>query len=159
MFFTFANQEQENALNFAGAAAQVDDPSLGPDVYFDWALRQMIVGPDYAEKNSVLWGGRHAILSTAYGHDATPHNGQPLTLSVDGANNIIVDMDGDGIADRVPVPGLPAARWPTLTEFVDSPMANYSAADGFAYERNMTAFPEPDVDFTYPGINLSLIHI
>ena len=99
MFFTFANQEQENALNFAGAAAQVDDPSLGPDVYFDWALRQMIVGPDYAEKNSVLWGGRHAILSTAYGHDATPHNGQPLTLSVDGANNIIVDMDGDGIAD------------------------------------------------------------
>ena len=160
MFFTFANQEQENALNFMEAGRQVDNPSLGPDVYFDWALRQMIVGPDYSEKNSVLWGGRHAILSTAYGHDATPHNGQPLALSVDGANNIVVDMDGGGVADRVPVPGLPAARWPTLTEFVDSPMANYSAVDGFAYERNMTAFPEPDVDFTYPDINnVFLAHV
>lgn len=153
MFFTFANQEQENALNFAGAAAHVDNPSLGPDVYFDWALRQMIVGPDYSEKNSVLWGGRHSILPNAYGRDATPHNGQPLQLSLDGSNNVIVDMDGDGVNDTVQVQGLPVAEWPSLVDFVDSPVANFSSSAGFPFERNLSAFPEPDVDFTYPDIN------
>ena len=153
MFFTFANQEQENALNFSGAAAHVENPELDTDVYFNWALRQMIVGPDYSEKNSALWGGRHAILSNAYGHDATPHNGQPLVLSLDGAGNAIVDMDFDGSGDRVAVPGVAQSEWPTLADIADSPSANFSASGGYPFERNLKAFPEPDVDFTYPDIN------
>jgi len=153
MFFTFANQEQENALNFSGAAAHVENPELDTDVYFNWALRQMIVGPDDSEKNSALWGGRHAILPNAYGHDATPHNGQPLVLSLDGAGNAIVDMDFDGAGDTVAVPGLAQSDWPTLADIADSPSANFSASGGYPFERSLNAFPEPDIDFTYPDIN------
>ena len=154
MFFTFASQEQENALNFAAAAAIDDTPALDADVYFNWALRQIIVGPEYSEKNSVLWGGRHAILSNLFGRDATPYNGQPFSISLDGATNyVIVDMDGDGNDDTVEIPGLPQAEWPSLADFVDSPVANFSTTQGFPFERVVSAFPEPDVDYTYADVN------
>jgi hypothetical protein len=154
MFFTFSNQEQEAAINFSEAARLVDNPALDADVYFNWALRQIIVGPEYAEKNSVLWGRRHAILSNLFGHDATPYNGQPFSISLDGATNyVIVDMDGDGNDDTVEIPGLPQSEWPSLADFVDSPVANFSTSQGFPFERVVTAFPEPDVDYTYADIN------
>ena len=42
MFFTFAEQEQASAKNYLESAKHIADPELGPDVYFDWALRQTI---------------------------------------------------------------------------------------------------------------------
>ena len=67
-FFTFATQEQDNAENFLEAAKHIEDAELGPDKYFNWALRQLISGAEKYEKNSVLWGGRHSLLEIGRAH-------------------------------------------------------------------------------------------
>jgi hypothetical protein len=82
MFFAFATQEEENAKNFHEAAKVIYDPDLGPDIYFNWALRQLIIGPARAdERNSSLWGSRMSLLPNAYGNDIHPHSGTGLSIS------------------------------------------------------------------------------
>jgi hypothetical protein len=116
LYFTFASQEQQNAKNFAR-----EEPAT--DVEFDLfgeAIRQLIMGANYSQKNSVLWGGRHSLLGTL--------NGQ---------------RTASGQWDRQPYTG----QGVSLSSFVtpnDSPAAND------LQERNLAALPGSDVDRTYP---------
>jgi len=163
MFFVFASQEAENAKNYHEAAKIIHDPELGPDVYFDWALRQLINGPEDSEKQSALWGRHHSLLPNAYGRDAHPHTGTGLRLRNDlstpyGSSTLnltaFVDMDGDGIPDAMDLDGdniqdlLELNRSPAANVYVDTNPAN-----NLAYEFRADNFPEPDVDYTYPDIN------
>ncbi len=154
MFFSFASQELESARNFNQAGAVLDDPELGPDIYFNHALRQITEGPGPNEKNSALWGGRHSILANAFGRDAHPNNGSGVFMTAnpfdpDAPFNPIVDVDHN-LATANP-PGDKNGNWwqdpQTLLGFNDSPAANYGQ------ERNFDALPAPDVDYTYPDIN------
>lgn len=164
MFFSFASQELESARNFNRAGAVIDDPELGPEIYFNHFLRQLIRGPDVNEKNSALWGGRHSILANAFGRDAHPGNGAGVNLThfpipntgISGfpaAFTPVVSQDrtytaGDN-AGLVNVPNF--GNWwsdeQVLMQFNDSPAAH------FGQERNFDALPAPDVDYTYPDIN------
>src|SRR5690606_3012730 len=104
---------------------------LGPDVYFDFALRQIILGPhnDY-EKQSALYGGRMSLLATMFGRDLTPYNGGGVNLmwnvNADFTNNVPfvnVDMDNDGAVDSpsniylLSINNSPAAQGSVLNYF------------------------------------------
>jgi len=135
-FFTFASQEQDNAENFLEAAKRTDEADLGPDVYFNWALRQVISGASPSEKNSALWGGRHSLLANAFGNDAHPFTGRGVNLTVDNSGNVIIDQNFDGTADNS-----------YLFDFNDSPSAHNRN------ELPVHSFPQPDVEYTYADIN------
>ncbi|MHC4880788.1 MAG: hypothetical protein ACYTGL_30405, partial [Planctomycetota bacterium] len=166
MFFSFASQEQESSKNYLEAAKAIHNPELDADIYFNFALRQLIRGPEPTETQSVLYGGHMSLLASAYGRDAHPHTGKGLTLRDDrvtdrtGTNiglTAFADLDGDGAY--------------TATDFVDwdqdgiadhleinrsAPANVYIPGGGnpnvaFIHESNR--FPEPDVDYTYPDIN------
>jgi hypothetical protein len=165
MFFSFASQEAENAKNYQKAAEIVHDPELGPDIYFDWALRQLSVGPATRERNSALWGGRHSLLPNAYGIDAHPHTGFGYRLASDfttanGSTSrgltTYVDQDGDGTPDFVD------ADQNDLQDYLQinlSPAANVIVQDpldstlNLGFQFRPETFPAPDVDYTYPDIN------
>jgi len=55
-FYTFAAQERAAAEYFA-EEARVVTVAEEANGLFDWPLRQLILGPDDAMYNSVLWGG------------------------------------------------------------------------------------------------------
>ena len=63
VLFTFSDQERASAQSFALAAKT---PATDPN-YFDWALEQIIVGPDDSLRNSALHGRRHSILTNMLG--------------------------------------------------------------------------------------------
>lgn len=179
MFFTFAQQEEENAKNYHEAAKYIHDPELGPDVYFDWALRQLIIGPNVDERNSVLWGGHMSLLPNAYGNDAHPHSGSGIRMrqqaSFDMSGNLtgltppFLDLDGDGVNDVDPdgngiIDAPYAGRWDRdqngiadALEMNRSPAAHLVVPGGgnpnIAFEFRGDFFPNPDVDYTYPDIN------
>ncbi len=145
-FFTFATQEQDNAENFLEAAKRTDEADLGPDVYFNWALRQVISGASPTEKNSALWGARHSLLANAFGNDSHPFTGRGVNLTVDNFGYPVVDQDFDGNADNA-----------HLLNFNDSPQAHNRAELPI---QNTQLYPLPDVDYTYPDINnVFLAHI
>lgn len=129
LFYTFAAQERSNAQYFA-EAAKLNEEELGPEAYFDWALEQLIVGPDSRRKQSALWGGRHSLTANMYGRDLHPFTGE-------GVN--VVNLGGTAAVE-----GDVLHPW---LDFNDSPAAH----DGT--EVDLDSFPDPDVDYTYPDIN------
>lgn len=167
VFFSFATQEQENAKNYEEAAKHVQDPELDPDVYFDWALRQLILGPEDYEKNSALWGRHLSLLPNAYGFDAHPHTGNGIEIRQQATR----DMSGNLTALGDPIAQLQGSTFPLDVnqdgtkdgrDLVDaylnrSPAAQVIAGSmgnpNVAYEMRRDIFPEPDVDYTYPDIN------
>ncbi|WP_166830564.1 hypothetical protein [Thalassoroseus pseudoceratinae] len=169
-FYTFARQEQGNAEYF-NAAQHVTSSGVSRDIYFNWAMEQIINGGPVDLPNSALWGGRHALMTTAFGQDVHPFSGSGINVTVDNSGVMIVDQDFDGVDD-----GSVA-----LLEFNDSPAAQAGAyvADGSAmagdligrYEdfdagtadiplttywdhaNSRMTFPMPDVPYSYPDIN------
>jgi hypothetical protein len=135
LYFTFASQEQANATYFAEAAKQVDDPGDDIDAIFDAALRQLIQGANYDEKNSALWGGRHSLIFNMLGHDLQPFNGTGVNVYRLSSGQLVVDQDRNGVAD--------AATKVDLLELNDSPAARTDLS-----ERNIQSLPAPDVDYT-----------
>lgn len=118
LYFTFASQEQQNARNFAREEPATDVDPI--EDIFNESIRQLILGANYPQKNSVLWGGRHSMLGTLNGQRTSSGQWkrQPYT--------------GQGVS---------------LSSFVtpnDSPAAND------LQERNLAALPGSDVDRTYP---------
>ncbi|NQV27583.1 MAG: hypothetical protein HQ518_24810 [Rhodopirellula sp.] len=170
MFFAFASQEEENAKNFHEAAKVIYDPDPGPDVYFNWALRQLIVGPTRTdERNSSLWGSRMSLLPNAYGNDVHPHSGvgvsivQMASFSGSSLTNLSppgVDLDRDGFFDTVTAAN--DANQNGIHDFLElnqSPAASVVIVNPSNPYLNETRYfstnmlPEPDVDYTYPDIN------
>lgn len=171
MFFAFASQEEENAKNFHEAAKVIYDPDLGPDVYFNWALRQLIIGPSRTdERNSALWGSRMSLLPNAYGNDVHPHSGTGVSISQ------IAQFNGSGVLTDLSPPGVDLDRNGVFDPFRaandvnengvhdflelnQSPAANVLVINpGNPLQNEARYFstdmlPEPDVDYTYPDIN------
>ena len=165
-FFTFASQELESSKNYQKAAELISDPELGPDVYFDWALRQLIVGPRVREKNSALFGGHMSLLPNAFGTDAHPHSGSGLRLSqtptytgstLSALPAPFVDLNGNGVQDPWEMKDFDQdGNSNDLLWLNRSPSAHVvvpGGAPNYALELPNTLFPEPDVNYTYPDIN------
>ncbi|VAX36510.1 hypothetical protein MNBD_PLANCTO02-1977, partial [hydrothermal vent metagenome] len=147
LFYTLAGQQQVNAEYFSDSAKISEASGIDPDTFFDWGLRQLIVGPADNEYNSALWGGRKSLLPTMFGLDITPYNGSGIHLAWDNtAQQTVVDLNHDGIADSDQ----------SMLELNDSPGAQGSVLD----LRARYQFASPDVPYTYPDINnLFLSHI
>ena len=105
LFYTFSAQERSNAEYYSEAAKEHGEPSLDADVLFDFALEQIIVGTNPQFKNSMLWGSRHSLLSNALGFglhkpgDLHPFNGEGVNVIFDGAGNVAVDQNRNGLPD------------------------------------------------------------
>jgi len=139
IYFSFANQEQQNATYFAEAAKgtyQEDDIER----IFGEAIKQITIGAEPTQPNSVMWGRRHSMLYNLIGWDVQPHTGTGVHLILDGSGGLVVDQNYDG-SDDVPGPN------DDLRNVNDSPAAH------FQFQRNVLAMPAPDVDYTYPDIN------
>ncbi len=142
VFFFFASQERASSEYFSESAKfAIEDP---PNV-FDHMLRHVIVGPKSTpnERLSILFGGRHSMLSNMYGSDLAPYSGKGIG-----------DLNRNG--NGVPVSPLDYNSNTTdWLEFVDSPFARVH--QGYTIRGNeatpITMPPEPDVDYTSPDIN------
>ena len=151
-FYTLAVQERANALSFAQEAKVTKAPSLEPDALFDFALQQVILGPDDAYTQSVLWGGRHSLMANMYGRDRVPFNGEGVNLIQTAAGQPQVDMNFDG--DNADINDNSA-----LLNTVDSPVANVGTKWGSntiylsGARTPATNLPDPDVNYTSPDIN------
>ena len=165
VFYTFAAQEKASSQFFSEAAkAQI----LEVDGVFDWGLRQILVGADENERNSILYSptDRFSILRNQFGNDISPHNGPGVSVRYQGGVPVMdIDQDSDGFADYG---GLDADYLPTdpknLLEMVDSlaawgfdpnqDNANQELSNLFRMRGFLNgAMPAPDVDYTYPDIN------
>ncbi|RMG33228.1 MAG: hypothetical protein D6725_16110, partial [Planctomycetota bacterium] len=134
-FVTFTNQELGAASNFAESTKRTADPTVDPVDLFDYGLRQLIAGTD--NPNSALYGGRHSLVPNLLGRDLYPHSGEGVHVVADPTTgDVFVDQDYDGTPDGSNV----------LLEINDSPAARAGNPPGIA-------FPDPDVDYTYPDIN------
>ncbi len=132
LYFTFASQEQQNARNFAREEPSEDSDPI--EAIFNESIRQLIMGANYPQKNSVLWGGRNSMLATLSGQ-----------------------RTASGQWDRQPYTG----QGVSLSSFVtpnDSPAANDNPTSGAPlYERPLHQFPGADVDRTYPDFTNMLL--
>lgn len=166
MFFAFASQELESSKNYQKAAELINDPELGPDVYFDWALRQLTVGSSVREKNSALFGGHMSLLPNAFGNDAHPHSGNGIRLAqtanpsgpLTSLSAPFVDLNGNGSQDPWELKDFDQdGNSNDLLWLNRSPAAHVVVPGGgdpnYALELPNTLFPEPDVNYTYPDIN------
>ncbi len=166
MFFAFASQELESSKNYQKAAELINDPELGPDVYFDWALRQLTVGPGVREKNSALFGGHMSLLPNAFGNDAHPHSGSGIRLAqtanpsglLTSLSAPFVDLNGNGSQDPWELKDFDQdGNSNDLLWLNRSPAAHVVVPGGgdpnYALEIPNTLFPEPDVNYTYPDVN------
>lgn len=153
LFYTFAAQEQAVASSFSNDSRVLTAPALEPDLLLDFALEQLLLGPDDLKVNSALWGGRHSIIPNMLGRDGVPFSGEGVRIIDDpmNAGNPVVDLNYDGSADN---------SW--LLGVNDSPGAN----GGFPFSAGpsssgvaITDIPAPDADYTYPGFDhLFLAH-
>ncbi|WP_417380209.1 hypothetical protein [Gimesia sp.] len=140
VFYTFASQEERSAQYFAEAAVNEADPGLDADVLFNWGLRQLIVGPDDGLYNSALHSKKHSLLSTMFGNDIHPFNGQGINVLMDSTGKIGVDQDYDGSFDGDQ----------NLLALNYSRAAHGGTLPSILQEGNR---PLPDVDYTAPDIN------
>ncbi len=151
-FYTLAVQERANALSFAQEAKTTKAPSLEPDALFDFALQQVIIGPDDAYTQSILWGGRHSLMANMYGRDRVPFNGEGVNLMQTAAGQPQVDMNFDGDS-------LDTMDNSNLLNFVDSAVANGGTKWGSntiylsGARTPATNLPDPDVNYNSPDIN------
>ena len=144
MFYTLASQERENARYFA-ASEKFYSVALSPDELMNYALEQVIVGPEDRYANSALWGGRYSLLASLTGANLTPFNGQGVNLISTGVGVPRVDQNYDGTADT-----LVDNDSNGVHDFLQLDMAGWAAATSAI---NLNAFPAPDVGYSYPDIN------
>ncbi|MBT6493162.1 MAG: hypothetical protein HOL01_01300 [Planctomycetaceae bacterium] len=153
VFYTFAAQERSNAEYFAyarKAEAVGDQPG---DVFFDWALRQLIVGPEDYEQQSALWGRSHSMVPNMFGRDVHPYTGAGINLISDSQGRIFVDQNFNGVADDGGFTsgnsGPKEDDLRNLLEFNVSP----AARNGATLDLSLRFPRDIDVDYTYPDIN------
>lgn len=130
IFYLFAAQERQSSVYYSDAA-KVRQYDLSVDTLMDYALEQLIVGPQANNKNSALYGRRHTLMgnmlgvdSSGIGFDFAPFNGTVL----DPAN---------------PASLAPYDVWAVN----DSPAANNGQDPSPQTLANL------DADYTYPDLN------
>ncbi|QDU46444.1 hypothetical protein Mal52_49650 [Symmachiella dynata] len=166
-FFLFANTEQNAAQHYSDAAKVDNRCGVDPDVLWDWALRQLIVGANFdddgdfdvidattggydQESESALYVfdnrnrfnvTRNSILGHVLGNDLHAYNGEGINLITDNSGNPAVDQDRDGVADADQ----------SLLE------TNYSAVTNGGIPQDVSLFattpPTLDAGYTSPDIN------
>ena len=150
-FYTFASQESSSSEEFSAASKEGRIPTTQADGLFDFALEQLIIGPDSTLVHSALLGGRgtnvgqlpwgrHSLIAGVLGNDITPYNGFGIHLQSDPATGIpYVDQDynANGVSD---VPNL-------LTTL------NFSAAANGGTAAAVPLAPAVDTGVTSPDIN------
>ncbi|HEX6984162.1 MAG TPA: hypothetical protein VF170_02240, partial [Planctomycetaceae bacterium] len=163
LFYTVASQERENARYFT-ASEKWYSAQLDPDTLFDFALEQVIVGPQDDYANSALWGGRYSLLASLVGDDLQPYSGAGVNV-VDAGQLVgtpdgvpTVDQDQNGVAD-------PPAGGDSNGDSVDD-----VDADGDGIHDNLSLnlawiaattgltdlrfqFAKPDVGYSYADLN------
>jgi len=153
VFYTFAAQENISAEYYSEEAKVISDPELDAESLFQFALQQLIMGPDDSLQHSALWGRRHSMVTNMFGFgdtrdiwDSTPFNGNGINLGMNlttppggpprGVPFVDQDYDNEPDADQ------------TLLNINDSPPANNLT--GNVPPLNLLA---SDVPFTSPDIN------
>ena len=153
VFYTFAAQERSNAEYFAYARKAEAAGEQPGDVFFDWALRQLIVGPEDYEQQSALWGRNHSMVPNMFGRDAHPYTGAGINLISDDQGRIFVDQNFNGVADDGGFTngnsGPKEDDLSNLLEFNVSP----AARNGATLDLSLRFPRDIDVDYTYPDIN------
>ena len=160
-FYTLAVQERANALSFAQEAKTTKAPSLEPDALFDFALQQVILGPDDAYTQSILWGGRHSLMANMYGRDRVPFNGEGVNLMQTAAGVPQVDMDFNGTAETnsgllavVDSPtAYPGNRFSATTDVAWGDNGAGTVNKRFQSSTTAQAIPAPDVNYNSSDIN------
>lgn len=152
LLYTLAAQERSNAAYFA-ESEKYAGAVLDADTLFDWALEQLIVGPADGLTKSALYSqtsvdpatspnfnSRHALLPNMLGQDLQPYSGAGIHL---GSNNgqPFVDLDYDGTSTET------SGLGQSPLDFNDSAPANG------ATPRDVSSWPDPSIDYTYPDIN------
>ena len=146
LFYTIASQERENARYFS-ASKKFYSAGLSPDELFDFALEQIITGPQDDYANSALWGGRHSLLASMFSNDLVPYNGAGVNV-INGAGNVpLVDQGYDGTGDTPP--NSTGSDSYIGDDHLVLDMAGFTAATN----TNPVTFPAPDVGYSYPDIN------
>lgn len=157
-FFTFASQEHVAAEYYCDSMKS-NYEGIDTDRLMDFALRQLIIGPDESEKQSVLYPGTHSLVPNAIGtlsaskgvpkiNDRRPFNGTGINLISGPNGEVDVDQDFDGVAD--------GGQFPKLLEINHSQLANnqnYTRADFLNPASGGIPFPSIDAGYTYPDIN------
>lgn len=138
LVLTLASQEQVTSEYFSDAAKD-PQPDFDPDAYFDDVLRQLTIGPNDRERQSVLYGGRWSLLANMLGDDIAPYNGRGVNVVWD-STNLRTDMDLDYNASPDGTPNS------VLFNLNDSPAATGALP-------SLGTYPKPDVGYTYPDIN------
>ena len=175
-FFTFSSQEQSSAEYYADAA-KVYSPA-DPNILFDWALEQLIIGPHDVNTQSVLWPGKHSLVPNMLGMFTYNQNGgiasdqptQPTDRhSYNGGwgINVIsgpqgqpyIDQNFDGQNDPNNVYPLLAINWsPAATG--PAGYNNVNNRQGFLQQIANSNIPQIDVGYTYSDINnVFLAHV
>ncbi|QDT63755.1 hypothetical protein [Calycomorphotria hydatis] len=151
LFLMLSAQEEENAEFFADSAKDPQGVGVTVDTLMDFALEQIILGPDdNTYYNSALWGGRASLLATLVGTDLQPFDGPGVNLVWDTASTQpVVDANYDGSDDGTD----------DTMELNQSPVAQMSGTDD-ADDIGLTTtglvgevLPQPDVGYSYPDIN------
>lgn len=170
LFLTLASQERENARYFTASekwyAAEVD-----PDSLFNFALEQIILGPQDDLPNSALWGGRYGLLASLVGDDIQPYSGSGVNvIDTTGTGTPAVDQrtNGaighslpDGVPDPMNAPGYLNDRnnngVDDQLELNVPSLVIPATPSGLVRLANTPGLPpfydRPDVGYTYPDIN------
>ncbi len=156
LFLTLTMQEETNSEYFAqsyNAPAEQD-----PDVFFNWALEQLIVGPPDTARNSMLYGGYKSILPNMVGADLTPFNGTGIgTVWNPSTARPELDLNRDGVVDggdqyALQLTHAPGSQIGTLAD--PATLQTF-----YANMRNpaVSRLPAPDADYTYPDLNSAFL--
>ena len=165
LFLTVTLQEEQSSIYFGESAKTVE---VDPNVIFNEALEQLVVGPADTRRDSVLWGGYKSLLPGMVGADPTAFDGVGVSTvwhapAVGGSGGRpAADLDRDGAADDPTDPLSNAERALRLTFAPGSQPESFGPAAQRTviadYLRNLrdpaaTGLPAPDVDRTYPDLN------
>lgn len=142
MLFRFTSQELESALYFSEGGKERGAADFDPNVYFNFGLEQLILGPNELYSYSALaGGGEKALVPSLVGTDGRPYNGEGIRLRGFGAL-ARVDQDGDGVPDTDQ----------SLLERINHSAAANGGVPAMS-DPQWLSRPQPDPDYTAPDIN------
>ncbi|NNJ25631.1 hypothetical protein [Alienimonas chondri] len=157
LFLTLTMQEEQGSYNFSKAH---DLPAeKDPDVFFNWALEQVIVGPPDEARNSILYGGYKSLMPNMVGGDLTPFDGQGVGTAWSTVNNRPeLDLNRDGNLDggdqfALQMTFAAGSQFGTLADLT-------TVQDFYSVMRtdpSLSRLPTPDADFTYPDLNSAFL--